>query len=75
MPLAPQLDGPRVQILNGRVFIEMNWDEADSLRDHFLRQGLPGTVVLDPAAHEARLEFWDNPAPEQVRAVLREWLS
>lgn len=74
MPLALELDGPRLQILNGRVFVDMNWGDADALRDHFLRHGLPGTVKLDPATREASLELWDAPDPAQARAALDEWL-
>ena len=74
MPLAPQLNGPRVLNRNGRVVIEVNWDDADALRDHFLRNGLPGTVNLDPIANEASLELWDAPAAEDVQAVLAEWI-
>jgi hypothetical protein len=75
MSLAPQLDGPRLKILNDRVIVEINWDDADALRDHFLRHGLPGTVKLDPATREAAIELWDEPDPQQVRTALDEWLA
>jgi hypothetical protein len=74
VPLAPTVDGPKVRIVDGRVFVEMKWEDADAVRGHFLRRGMPGTVKLDPAAREATLELWDNPDPAEVRAVLEAWL-
>ena len=74
MPLAPAVDAPKVRIVDGRVFVEMKWEDADAVRRHFLRHAMPGTVKLDPAYREATLELWDNPHPGEVRAALEAWL-
>jgi hypothetical protein len=74
MPLAPAVDAPKLRIVDGRVFVEMKWEDADAVRSHFLRHGMPGTVKLDPAAREATLELWDDPDPVAARSVLGEWL-
>jgi hypothetical protein len=67
-------EAPQVQVRDGRVVIDVNWDDADSLRDHFRRHGLSGTVGLDPVSREASLELWDAPSLERARAVLEAWL-
>jgi hypothetical protein len=74
MPLDTPPTEPRVDIRDGRVVIDVGWDDADALRDHFRVNGLPGTVSLDPATREASLELWDAPDPDRARAVLAEWL-
>jgi hypothetical protein len=74
MPLASPPEGPRIVTREGRIVIETNWDDADSLRDHFVRHGLPCTVNLDPESRSANLELWDDPSADDVQAVLAEWM-
>jgi len=68
-------EAPRVQVRDGRVVIDVDWDAAEGLRDHFRRRGLPGTISLDPATREAGLELWDAPDLARARAVLADWRS
>lgn len=75
MLLGSTLEAPRVQVRDGRVVIELNWDDADRLREHFVRHGLPGTITLDPPTREASLVLWDEPNEEIVRGVLEEWVG
>jgi hypothetical protein len=75
MTLASTQEAPRVQVRDGRVVIELCWDDADNLRRHFRRHGLPGTVSLDPMTREARLELWGGPDPEAARRVLAAWAT
>lgn len=74
MTLAVTEEAPRVQVRDGRVVIDLDWDDADDVRAHFRRHGLPGTIRLDPATREARLELWDDPDPKVVREVWEAWL-
>src|SRR4051794_12979261 len=69
--LASPQEAPKVQVQDGRVVIEVNWDDADLLRDHFRRHGLSATVSLDPLTHEAALEVWEP--HERVADALRNW--
>ena len=75
MWLAPQLDRSRLKTLGERIIVEISWDDADALRDHVLRHGLPGTVNLDAVTREATLELWGEPDPRDVGAVLDEWFT
>ncbi len=65
---------PRVTVRDGRVVIDVDWNDADELRHYFRSQGLPGTVRLDPSARIATLELWDEPDPSRVGELLDAWL-
>jgi hypothetical protein len=73
MSLATRSAEPGIRTDGGRIIIDVNWAEADALREHFSRQGLKGTVSLDPTVHEATLELWDEPELDRVRNVLAAW--
>jgi hypothetical protein len=64
---------PDLRVADGRVLIDVDWDDADELRHHFVTHGMPGTVSLDPPSRKACLELWDAPEPDQARAVLADW--
>jgi hypothetical protein len=73
MSLAPPLTEPRLLTQNGRVLIEVNWEDADALREYFAEKGLPGTVNLDPLDHAATIDFWAAPDTAKVSELLAEW--
>jgi hypothetical protein len=57
--------------VEGRLFIQVPWSQADRFRDHFRTLGISSTLHLDPSNHEARLEPWTNLSPERVVQLLR----
>jgi len=73
MLLACTKEAPEVQIRDGGVVIDMPWNDADRLFEHFRRRGLPGTVNLDPTTREATLTLWDQGDIAAARRVLDEW--
>jgi hypothetical protein len=73
MTLAPTQEAPRVQVRDGRVIVDLDWDDADSVREHLRRQGLRGTMSLDPATREASLTLWGAVNPALARQALSTW--
>jgi hypothetical protein len=68
-----KLDEPRVVNEDGRIFVDVIWDDAELLRERFVRAGLPGTVILDPVERVARIELWNDADPAEVRTAIAEW--
>ena len=55
MPLGAFLGAPRVRLDGGKVVIDVDWDDADSLHDYLRRHSVRSTAYLDRANREARL--------------------
>ena len=61
---------PPLVTVNGRAYLPVPWDEADSLRELLRKRGCPTTLCLNPETHEARLELWPGVTPEAVLGAL-----
>jgi hypothetical protein len=57
----------------GRLFVAVQWDRAEALRQHLLGRGLRPLLHLDPTCWRARVELdADHPA---VEVAVREWVE
>ena len=67
------LDAPQVRTDGGKVVVDVDWDDADSLQDFLRRHEIRSTAYLDRANREARLLLWGKESSDAVQALIDDW--
>jgi hypothetical protein len=58
---------------DGRVLVDVPWDQADALRTYLRSHGVETLLHLEPGYRKAWLELNTDMNPEEVRHLLEGW--
>jgi hypothetical protein len=73
MPFELDSAAPHVRTDGGKVVIDVDWDDADSLQEYLRRHSIRSTAYLDRPNRESRLLLWGQEDPDEVKALLDSW--